>query len=436
MRRKRGRAHRRQAPRSGNASWEPSPTRADPVQTLLEQERNRIPELLPLRHERMAASPLAFLRGAAAVMARDLAGIPSTELRVQACGDAHLLNFGVFASPERTLVFDVNDFDETLPAPFEWDVKRLVASVVLAGRARSFASEQNDRAALAAARSYRRRMTAFAAMGHLEVWYTRLDVEDLLHTMRAADARQLQSNVLSKAQQATSLGALGKLTASVDGQPRIVDSPPLVEHVPPRGPVEEVVGRYVDSLPDDRRVLLSRYRPVDWARKVVGVGSVGTDDAVVLLLGDADADPLFLQVKEAEASVLEPYAGQSAYSNHGQRVVEGQRLMQAASDIFLGWTRIGGRDYYVRQLRDMKGSIPLQKLSARELADYAALCGSALARAHARGGDPVEIAAYLGRGNRFDKALGAFGTAYADQSERDHAAFVDALRSGRLDEAS
>jgi uncharacterized protein (DUF2252 family) len=377
----------------------------------------------------MSASPLAFLRGAAAVMTRDLAGAPTAGLVVQACGDAHLLNFGIFASPERRLVFDVNDFDETLPAPFEWDVKRLAASLVVAGRDRSLAAGDCAAAAHAAAETYRTRMRGFAAMGHLDVWYAHVEVQDLLTLLRKAEARKLERKVVRKAQQATSLGALAKLTQSVDGERRIIDSPPLVAHLPMRANAARVASRYVGSLPEDRRALLSRYRVVDWARKVVGVGSVGTDDGVVLLLGDSDDDPLFLQIKEAEASVLEPFAGGSAYANHGQRVVEGQRLMQAASDIFLGWTTIDDRHYYVRQLRDMKGSIPVEKLAASELVGYARACGAVLARAHARSGDSVAIAAYLGGGDLFERAMSQFAIAYADQTLSDHQRMLEAMRS-------
>ena len=423
-------ARRQETPRSSLGVWEPSANRPDPIEILRRQESDRIPELLPIRHARMSASPLAFLRGAAAVMAQDLASAPTTGLRVQACGDAHLLNFGVFASPERRLVFDVNDFDETLPAPFEWDVKRLGASVVVAARGRSFSAEQCAAAAQAAAHMYRTEMTRFAGMTHLDVWYTSVEVPDLLALMRKAEARKLEKNVVRKAQQATSMGALKKLTRSVDGERRITDAPPLVEHIPMRQDPTLVLRRYLRSLPADRRVLFSKYRAVDWARKVVGVGSVGTDDGVVLLVGDTDSDPLFLQIKEAAASVLEPFAGDSAYTNHGRRVVEGQRLMQAASDIFLGWTAIGERDYYVRQLRDMKGSIPVDKLAPSELVDYARVCGAVLARAHARSGDPVAIAAYLGRGDAFDRAISRFAASYADQTESDHKRLLEAAESG------
>jgi uncharacterized protein (DUF2252 family) len=383
----------------------------------------------------MLASPFAFFRGAAAVMARDLAKTPVSGLQVQACGDAHLLNFGIYATPERALIFDINDFDETLPAPFEWDVKRLAASVVVAGRARSFSAQECEQAARAAATAYRTRVAASAELGHLDVWYARLDVADLLKLSQAAQARRLEAKVLRKAQRATSLGALGKLTEVVDGEHRIRDAPPLVEHLPARsGNVDAslVLRRYRSSLPEETRVLLGRYRVVDWARKVVGVGSVGTDDAVALLLGDSDRDPLFLQVKEAQASVLEPFAGRSRYDNQGRRVVVGQRLTQAASDIFVGWTSIEERDYYVRQLRDMKASVPIEKLTADELVRYARACGAALGGGHARSGDSAAIAAYLGRGETFDRAIGRFAVAYADQNDRDYSSVVEAARSGRL----
>jgi uncharacterized protein (DUF2252 family) len=383
----------------------------------------------------MKASPFAFFRGAAAVMAEDLAHTPVSGLRVQACGDAHLVNFGVFATPERRLVFDVNDFDETLPAPFEWDVKRLAASVVVAGRTSAFAPEACEAAARATATAYRTRALQSSELSHLEVWYARLDVEELLALLRKAQARKLEGGALRKARHATSLGALDKLTQVVDGERRIIDSPPLVEHLPERAAsldAEAIVRRYRRSVPDAIRTLLERYRIVDAARKVVGVGSVGTDDAVVFMLGDSDRDPLFLQAKQAESSVLERFAGRSRYRNHGQRVVAGQLLTQAASDIFLGWTRIDDRDYYVRQLRDMKGSVPIEKLSAGELADYARACGTALADGHARGGDPVSIASYLGAGDVFDQAIGKFASAYADQTEKDFKSFSLAVKSGQL----
>ena len=436
VRRDKARALRARVPRSSHAAWEPPASRRDPVAILQQQEAGRVPELVPIRHERMIASPLSFFRGAAAVMAADLACTPSRNLRVQACGDAHLLNFGIYATPERRLVFDVNDFDETLAAPFEWDVKRLGASLVVAARERGLARELCEGAARAAATAYRTRIRRCAEMGNLEVRYSRLDVDDLHVMLTTADARRLEAGMLRKAHHATSLGALEKLTRVVDGQRRIVDAPPLIEHLPGRGASIDatvVVRRYRRTLSDDIRVLLERYRVVDWARKVVGVGSVGTDDAVVLLLGDTDRDPLFLQVKEAQASVLEPFAGRGRYANHGQRVVAGQRLTQAASDVMLGWTRIEHRDYYVRQLRDMKCSVPIEKLSSDELVQYARSCGAALGGGHARSGDSLAIAAYLGGGESFDRAIGEFAAAYADQTERDHESFARAVRSSRSD---
>ena len=420
-------------PRSAHASWVPTADRRDPVAILREQDARRIAELIPIRHERMRASPLAFFRGAAAVMAEDLATTATSGLRVQACGDAHLLNFGVYATPERELVFDVNDFDETLPAPFEWDVKRLAASVAVAGRDRGFSSMDCEGAARSSAASYRARMSASAQMGHLDVWYDRVAFDDLLALIQTANARKLGESVARKAGRATNLGALDKLTKEVDGQLRIVDNPPLIEHSPDaaeRAPALDALRRYRRSLSDEMRVLLDRYRPIDWARKVVGVGSVGTDDAVVLLLGDSEHDPLFLQVKEAQASVLEPIAAASRYRNHGQRVVAGQRLTQAASDIFLGWTAIDGRNYYMRQLRDAKASVPIEKLAPSELGHYAQACGAALADGHARSGDPVAIAAYLGSGSAFDRAIARFAIAYAEQTERDFARFVKTTAGG------
>jgi uncharacterized protein (DUF2252 family) len=422
-----GRGLRAQVPRSRHAGWTPPPRRRDPVEILRVQDAARIPSLLGLRHRRMGVSPFTFFRGAAAIMAEDLSHTPSCGLRVQGCGDAHLANFGIFATPERRVVFDVNDFDETLPAPFEWDVKRLAASFVVAGRDRRFSAAECERAARAAVAAYRTRMVAAAEMGHLEVWYARLDADALLAVSKRADDRRLADDVLRKAHRATSLGALDKLTEVVDGQRRIIDSPPDVEHVALDGggvDVDAVVGQYAESLGDATRTVLARYRLVDWARKVVGVGSVGTNDAIALLLGDSDRDPLFLQIKEARASVLEPFAGASAYDNHGRRVVAGQRFIQSASDLFLGWTRFGERDYYVRQLRDMKGSVPIEKLSAKELARYARACGEALATGHARSGDPAAISAYLGGGERFDRAIADFAGAYADQNDADYAAFM------------
>jgi uncharacterized protein (DUF2252 family) len=435
-----GRGLRAQVPRSRHADWTPSPRRRDPVEVLRGQEAGRIPSLLPIRHERMAVSAFTYFRGAAAVMAEDLAHTPSCGLRAQACGDAHLLNFGIYATPERRVVFDLNDFDETLEAPFEWDVKRLGTSLVVAARDLGLAAAEGEAAAQAAVAAYRTRMAACARMGHLEVWYARLDGDELVTLSKRAGDRRVATGVLRKAHHSTNLGALGKLTEVVGGKRRIIDSPPLVEHLSPAdGGVDaaEVIGAYLASLDDSTRALLRRYRIVDWARKVVGVGSVGTDDAIVLLMGDSDSDPLFLQAKEASASVLEPFAGASPYDNHGRRVVAGQRLIQSASDILLGWTRLGERDYYVRQLRDMKGSVPVDKLSAPELAQYGRACGEALALGHARSGDPAAIAGYLGSGDGFDRAIAAFAGVYADQNAADYNAFLAAtpVNAGHADAA-
>jgi uncharacterized protein (DUF2252 family) len=424
-----GRGLRAQVPRSRHADWTPSPRRRDPVEVLRTQEAARIPSLLPIRHERMAVSQFTYFRGAAAVMAEDLAHTPSCGLRVQACGDAHLVNFGIYATPERRLVFDLNDFDETLEAPFEWDIKRLATSLVVAGRDLGLAPEEAGAAAQAAVGAYRERMASCADMGHLEVWYARLDADDLVALSERAGDRRLAAGVVRKAQHRTNLGALGKLTEVIGGERRIIDSPPLVQHLPIGDGVDAgaVIDAYAASLDDATRALIQRYRIVDWARKVVGVGSVGTDDTVVLLMGDTDSDPLFLQAKEATASVLEPFAGASPYDNHGRRVVAGQRLMQSASDLLLGWTRLGERDYYVRQLRDMKGSVPVDKLSAPELAQYGRACGEALALGHARSGSPAAIAGYLGGSDRFDRAIAAFAGAYADQNAADYHAFMAAM---------
>src|ERR687897_246857 len=441
QRHERGRAARRLVPRGSHAQWAPMSGRPDPVELLESQAKDRIQELLPIRYGRMMASPFAFLRGSAIVMANDLAGTPKTGIRAQLCGDAHLLNFGAYASPERSLLFDLNDFDETLPGPWEWDVKRLAASFVVASRDNGFDAAACRDAARACAASYRQRMAEFSEMGELEVWYSRVGEEDIRGLLSDAKNRKSTAKKLSKtvrkARGRDSLQALSKLTRIVDGRRVINDDPPLLVRVPDgdeiRVQVNAILESYKRTLQDDRRHLLDRYRFVDVARKVVGVGSVGTRDYVVLLEGRDDDDPLFLQVKEAGVSVLESYLPKSAYGNHGQRVVAGQRLMQAASDIFLGWLRgPGGRDYYWRQLRDMKGSAKVERMSPDELAEYAGLCGWALSRAHARSGDRVQISAYMGKSERFDGAIANFAEAYADQIERDHAALSSAVKSGKV----
>jgi uncharacterized protein (DUF2252 family) len=435
----RGRAARREVPRGAHAGWTPAPDRPDPVDLLEAQAGDRIEDLMPIRYSRMMASPFAFMRGSAIVMANDLAGTPKSGIQAQLCGDAHLLNFGAYASPERALLFDVNDFDETLPGPWEWDVKRLAASLVVAGRDNGFDAASCNEAARASAASYRQRMTEFAAMRELEVWYSRVgeeEVRGLLSHVGKKTTKKL-SKAVRKARGRDSLQALSKLTRVVEGRRMIDDDPPLLIRIPEgdeiRGQVYAILESYKRTLQEDRRHLLDRYRFVDAARKVVGVGSVGTRAFVVLLEGRDRDDPLFLQVKEAGPSVLENYVESSNYEHHGHRVVAGQRLMQAASDIFLGWFRgTEGRDFYWRQLKDMKGSAKVETMSPDELVLYARLCGWALARAHARSGDRVQIAAYLGKSERFDVAVADFAQAYADQNERDHAALLAAVKSGRV----
>jgi uncharacterized protein (DUF2252 family) len=435
QRRERGRAARQGSPRSSHATWAPSPERPDPVELLEAQAKDREPGLASIRYARMTPSPLAFMRGAAVVMACDLATTPRTGIQAQLCGDAHLLNFGLYGSPERTLLFDVNDFDETLPGPWEWDLKRLAASMIVAGRENGFGDSDCRRAAREVASSYRRRMAEYSEMGELEVWYSRVSAEDLGLIVASRTMKKVKKSV-KRARERNNLQALDRLTRIVEGRRIIADDPPLLVRVVEerlREQIHDILQMYGSTLQDDRRHLLDRYRFVDVARKVVGVGSVGTRDYVVLLEGRDDDDPLFLQVKEAQVSVLESYLPKSAYGNHGQRVVAGQRLMQAASDIFLGWLRgPGGRDYYWRQLRDMKGSAKVELMSPDELAEYAGLCGWALSRAHARSGDRVQISAYMGKSERFDGAIANFAEAYADQIERDHAALSSAVKSGKV----
>jgi uncharacterized protein (DUF2252 family) len=435
-RRERGRAARQKIPRSSHATWAPAPDRPDPVDLLEAQAKNRESDLVHIRYARMTPSPFTFMRGAAIIMARDLAGTPRTGIKAQLCGDCHLSNFGAYASPERTLLFDLNDFDETLPGPWEWDVKRLATSLVVAGRDNGFGDSECRRAARGVATSYRQRMAEYSEMGELEVWYSRVSAEDVLGLIANSRTMKKVTKTMSKARGRDSLQALSKLTRVVDSRRIIVDDPPLLVRVVEEGlreQIDDILQMYRSTLQDDRRRLLDQYRFVDVARKVVGVGSVGTRNYVVLLEGRNEDDPLFLQVKEAEASVLESHLPKSTYKNHGQRVVAGQRLMQAASDIFLGWLRgPGGRDFYWRQLRDMKGSAKIEGMSPDELVQYASLCGWVLARAHARSGDRVQIAAYLGKSERFDEAIADFAKAYADQTERDHAALCAAIKSGRV----
>ena len=446
----RGKAARGDVPRRVHGDWSPPPARADPVAVLHEQDKTRVPELVPIRYGRMLVSPLTFFRGAAAIMAADLADGPRTGLQAQLCGDAHLSNFGIFAAPDRRLTFNVNDFDETLPGPFEWDLKRLVASFAVAGRERGFGRKARARISSAVARSYREAMRDFASMRTLDLWYARIEVDELARSfMEQASSREAKrlERDLAKARTKDSLKAFAKLTQVVDGEPRIVSDPPLivpVEELPDAGrpeiareTIERVIREYRRTLSGDRRRLVERFRYVDAAHKVVGVGSVGTRAWIVLMLGRDVDDPLFLQAKEAGASVLEPYLGKSAYSNHGQRVVEGQRLIQSGSDILLGWIREEDadgvtRDFYVRQLWDAKGSASVETMTLPNLTDYGRLCGWTLAKAHARSGDPIAIAAYLGKSDVFDRALASFAEAYADQNERDHAVLKDAVEEGRV----
>ncbi|MFE2102272.1 MULTISPECIES: DUF2252 domain-containing protein [unclassified Streptomyces] len=430
---RRGKAARKHAPRSAHALWLPPAGRSDPVAVLERQGRDRLPELLPIRYGRMAGSPLAFLRGAAAVMTADLAAQPHTGLTVQLCGDAHLLNFGLYASPERRLLFDLNDFDETHPGPFEWDVKRLAASVAVAARENGHTRAGERAAARAAAAGYRTAIRRMAGLGELAVWYEQVDAESLLPLVRSARRRRRLESTLTRARRRTSLQALGSLTEVVDGQRRIVHDPPLLEPAgaPDMASLRKIFCDYRSTLAEERRHLLDRYRFVDAARKVVGVGSVGTRCFIVLLAGrDAD-DPLFLQIKEARSSVLEEHLPSGPYVHPGHRVVAGQRLLQSATDIFLGWmSGPQGRSFYWRQLRDMKGSAEVAGLDPAGLLAYARLCGTTLARAHARSGDRIAIAAYLGGADTFDHAVADFAVSYADRTTADHATLGAAIAAG------
>ncbi len=446
-----GKAAREEVPRASHGEWKPPARRRDPVKVLEDQAKSRVQELVPIRYGRMLASAFTFYRGAAAIMAMDLAKTPESGFHVQACGDAHLSNFGVFAAPDRSLVMDVNDFDETLPGPWEWDLKRLAASFAIAGRDRDFTPKETRDAVLTTARSYREAMREFATMQNLDVWYARLDVESLLGDLaKVADKKQMKAvhKNVKKAHKKNSMKAFDRLVRVVDGEPQIISDPPLI--VPARELVSKdqrheledriqvMLGRYRESLKGDRRHLFDSYRFVEMARKVVGVGSVGTRAWVILMMGRDGQDPLFMQAKEAEASVLEPYVGASEFENHGERVVEGQWLMQAASDILLGWLPANGiddqeRDFYVRQLWDGKRSADVETMPPEGLAIYGRVCGWTLARAHARSGDRIAIGAYLGKGDTFDQAIADFSELYADQNELDYNALADAAKSGRIE---
>jgi uncharacterized protein (DUF2252 family) len=444
-----GKKARGRTPRKALGRWEPAAGRPNPVTILTQQNKSRVPELVPIRHGRMSASAFTFYRGGAGIMAADLGAAPHTGLMVQLCGDAHLSNFGVFAAPDRRLIFDINDFDETHPGPFEWDVKRLAASFAIGGRDLGFKERDRRAAVEGAVGEYRNEMRRLAAMRTLDVWYQRLDISVLdqyRSKVKRQDAKNYDKNI-AKAESKNSLRAFAKLTHQVDGELRIVSDPPLIT------PVDEVfkgvksdeiqrrllelIGQYRKTLDGDVRHLVEEYRYVHAARKVVGVGSVGTRAWIVLFLGRDSGDPLFLQVKEAERSVLEGHAGKSKFKQQGRRVVEGQRLMQAASDIFLGWLSGTGpdgvtRDFYVRQLWDGKGSAQIERMTPETMGIYGKLCGWTLARAHARSGDRIAIAAYLGKGNAFDRAMGDFAEAYADQNEIDFEQFEAAVEKGRL----
>jgi len=454
-----GKAARAEVPLEAHAEFRPAKSR-DPVALLLSQAGTRVPELVPIRHGRMLVSPFAFYRGAALVMAADLHTTPTSGLRAQVCGDAHLSNFGAYASPERRLVFDLNDFDETLPGPFEWDVKRLAASLVVAGRDNGFTDKQSRRTTLAAVESYRTAMAGFAAQPILDVWYAHLNIEDAVAEYRAtltarkskeqkADLKATQK-LLAKAHTRDSLQAVGKLTTVVDGRRRIISDPPLVvpldqlsgvDHEVLLKRIRSLLATYRGTLQSDRQHLLDHFTLTDVAHKVVGVGSVGTRAWIFLFEGGVEGEVLLLQGKQAEASALTAYAGASEYANQGERVVTGQRLMQATSDIFLGWLRVpspdgGDEDYYLRQLRDWKLSAEIELMRPRSLEVYARLCGWTLARAHARSGDRVAIAAYLGDSAAFDNAVADFAETYADQNERDHTALQAAVAAGRIEAQS
>jgi uncharacterized protein (DUF2252 family) len=447
-----GKQARKLAPRSSQAVWKPAADRVGPLEVLAEQDKTRVPELVPVRYGRMLASPFTFYRGAAGIMAADLAASPDSGLRVQLCGDAHLSNFGVFQAPDRRLVFDINDFDETLPGPFEWDVKRLAASLAVAARDNGYPAKAGRKLALAAGEGYRTAMRGFAEQTFMDVWYAHVDIEPVVAEFRSqmkAKSYKEAQKMLAKAHTSDTMKALGKLTTMVDGQRRIISDPPMIV------PVEEVfanvqadaiykllgtvLGKYRRTLQSDRRHLLENFRLVQVARKVVGVGSVGTRAWIVLMDACDGVEPLFLQAKEAQPSVLAEYAGRSQYTNQGERVVAGQHLMQAQSDIFLGWTRVTNpldgmdHDYYVRQLKDWKFSVPIEMMIPQGMELYARLCGSTLARAHARSGDRVALAAYLGGSAKFDQAIADFAETYADQNELDYAALQAAVKDGKAE---
>jgi len=435
-----GKSLREKCPRNAHAVWKAPNDRPDPLALMEEANKGRMPQLIPIRHGRMLKSPFTFYRGAALNMAVDLAGTPSTGFRVQACGDAHLGNFRCFATPERRVIFDIHDLDETLPAPWEWDVKRLAASFVLACRTNGFSDKLARDAVVTCVRSYREAMARFSTMQALDVWYDRFEAEKIIADIENADIRARTRKLLNKAKKVCVVEDVFPKLADKSGEtPTIKDNPPFIYHHLERGEddfyarIEDVFSRYRESLPDDRRVLLDRYALKDKAIKVVGIGSVGTVCSVALLMAGAK-DPLFLQVKEARPSVLEAYAGPSVYPNHGQRVVKGHRLMQSASDIFLGWTQdSSGRHFYFRQLRDMKLKFRIEQFESAKMVIFAEWCGGTLARAHARSGEPALISGYLGKSDTFDQAIAAFAVTYADQVERDYESFTKAVGEGKIE---
>jgi uncharacterized protein (DUF2252 family) len=431
-----GKALRDKCPRRSHATWTEPTNRRNPVELLIQSNRGRIPNLIPVRYGRMMQSPFAFFRGAAAIMAADLALTPTPGIRVQTCGDCHLMNFGGFGTPERRIIFDINDFDETLPAPWEWDLKRLAVSFVLAGRNNGFKEAESRKAALRCIQSYRKHMHSYADMGTLEMWYQRMD--NMVACIKSRKWKRIVQKQIAKASTRTVAEYdFPKLASVKDGKIRIKDNPPLIFHPREVGTAEydqlikDAFRCYRETLPDDLKTLLDRYEVKDVALKVVGVGSVGTRCAILLIM-TGDGEPLFLQVKEAHESVLESYAGKSVYSNHGRRVVAGQRLMQAASDMFLGWTEQLGRHFFVRQLRDIKIEPLVETFDSRALADYGEWCGWALARAHSKSGEAAMISGYLGNSSRFDEAVSNFAVAYADQNKRDYHALLDAIRAGKI----
>jgi uncharacterized protein (DUF2252 family) len=447
----RGKAARQEVPRSSHAHFEPTEVRVDPVELLERQAETRVPELVPIRYGRMLVSPFTFYRGAAMIMAHDLAATPRSGLMVQCCGDAHLSNFGAFASPERRLVFDINDFDESLPGPWEWDVKRLAASMLIAATDNGFSVKDQDKVVLETVAAYRNAVRDFAGMNNLAVWYAHLDIDSVVKQY----SRQFKTKIVSRTEKALAkartrdnMSAFNKLTEVVDGKVQIVDQSPLIVPIEKLAAGEDIdaifdelrmlIRVYRESLEFDRRILIEEFHLQDFARKVVGVGSVGTRAWIALTMGRDGNDPLFLQIKEAEASVLEAFLGASEFANHGQRVVTGQRLMQAVSDIFLGWVHNPqgfdgkGRDFYVRQLKDWKASAEIEQMIPEGMSAYGRLCGWTLARAHSRSGDRIAIAAYLGGGDTFDRAILDFSKAYAAQNERDYKELADAVKAGRV----